>query len=48
MANTIKFSGADGLALQVTKSARAAGLVNKNYDDEATHLTYETSSRTIA
>ena len=36
--NKIKTSGADGLALQVTKPARSAGLVEENSDGEATSL----------
>jgi hypothetical protein len=38
MANQIKSSGADGLALQVTKPAQAAELVKENEDREATYL----------
>jgi hypothetical protein len=38
MANQIKSSGAAGAALQVTKPARAAGLVEENEDGEATYL----------
>jgi hypothetical protein len=38
MANQIKSSGAAGAALQVTKPARAAGLVKENREGEATHL----------
>jgi len=38
VANTIKPSGADGLALQVTKPARAAGLVEETSDGDATYL----------
>jgi hypothetical protein len=38
MTNEIKHSGADGLALQVTKPARSAGLVEENSDGEATML----------
>jgi hypothetical protein len=38
MVNEIKHSGADGLALQVTKPARSAGLVEENSDGEATSL----------
>jgi hypothetical protein len=38
MANQIKSSGADGLALQVTKSARTAELVKENEEGEATYL----------
>ena len=38
MANKIKPSGADGLALQDTKPARAAGLVDENPDGDATYL----------
>ena len=38
MVNEIKHSGADGLALQVTKSTRSAGLVEENSDGEATSL----------
>lgn len=37
MANSIKQSG-DGVALQVTKPARAAGLVEENSEDEPTRL----------
>ena len=36
--NGIKSSGANGLALQVTKPARSAGLVEENSDREATSL----------
>ena len=32
MDNRIKSSGADGLALQITKSARSAGLVEEGSD----------------
>jgi hypothetical protein len=38
MANRIKSSGADGLALQVTKSARSAGLVEEDSEGDATYL----------
>ena len=38
MANQIKASGADGVALQVTTPARAAGLVEEDNDGEATYL----------
>ena len=38
MANQIKSSGADGVALQVTTPARAAGLVEEDNDGEATYL----------
>ncbi|WP_440767462.1 hypothetical protein [Natronorubrum sp. DTA7] len=38
MANQIKSSGADGLALQITKPARASGLVEEDADGEATAL----------
>jgi hypothetical protein len=38
MANQIKSSGAAGAALQVTKPARAAGLVEEDEDGEATYL----------
>ena len=38
MANRIKASGADGIALQVTTPARAAGLVEEDNDGEATYL----------
>ena len=38
MVNEIKQSGTDGLALQVTKPARSAGLVEENSDGEATSL----------
>jgi hypothetical protein len=38
MANTFKPSGADGLALQVTNPARAAGLVEETSDGDATDL----------
>jgi len=38
MANQIKASGADGVALQVTTPARSAGLVEENNDGEATYL----------
>jgi hypothetical protein len=38
MANTIKTSGEDGVALQVTKPARAAGLVEENSEGEPTML----------
>jgi hypothetical protein len=38
MANQIKASGAAGAALQVTKPARAAGLVEENEEGEATYL----------
>ena len=38
MANQIKPSGAAGAALQVTKPARAAGLVKEDKDGEATYL----------
>jgi hypothetical protein len=38
MANQIKSSGADGFALQVTKPARAAELVEEDEDGEATYL----------
>ncbi len=35
--NQIKSSGSDGLALQVTKEARSAGMVEENSDGDATH-----------
>jgi len=38
MANSIKSSGEDGLALQVTKPARSAGLVEENNEGNATYL----------
>ena len=38
MTNQIKASGADGVALQVTTPARAAGLVEEDNDGEATYL----------
>ncbi|WP_436348910.1 hypothetical protein [Natronorubrum sp. FCH18a] len=38
MANQIKSSGTDGLALQITKPTRAAGLVEEDADGEATAL----------
>lgn len=38
MANQIKPSGEDGLALQVTKPARSAGLVEEDDEGEATFL----------
>ncbi len=38
MANKIKSSGEDGLALQVTKPARSAGLVEEDDEGEATFL----------
>ena len=38
MANRIKFSGVDGLALQVTKSARSAGLVEEGSEGDSTYL----------
>lgn len=38
MPNSIKRSGADGVALQVTKWARAAEMVEENSNDEATRL----------
>ena len=38
MPNEIKYSGTDGLALQVTKPARSAGLVEENSGGEATSL----------
>ncbi len=38
MANSIKPSGEDGLALQVTKPARSAGLVEENGEGDATYL----------
>jgi len=38
MPNRIKSSGADGLALQVTNSARSAGLVEENSEGDATYL----------
>ena len=38
MTNRIKSSGADGLALQVTKSARSAGLVEEGSEGDATYL----------
>lgn len=38
MANQIKSSGERGLALQVTKPARAAGLVEEDSEGEATRL----------
>jgi len=38
MANSIKLSGEDGLALQVTKPARSAGLVEENGEGDATYL----------
>ena len=38
MVNEIKHSGADGLALQITKPARSAGLVEENSEGEATSL----------
>lgn len=38
MANQIKSSGAAGLALQITKPARSAGLVEENADGDAVSL----------
>lgn len=38
MMNQIKSSGEDGLALQVTKPARSAGLVDEDDEGEATSL----------
>lgn len=38
MANKIKSSGEDGFALQVTKPARSAGLVEEDDEGEATFL----------
>jgi hypothetical protein len=38
MANQIKSSGAAGAALQVTKPARAAGLVEEDEEGETTYL----------
>lgn len=38
MANTIKPSGEDGLALQVTNPARSAGLVEETEEGDATYL----------
>jgi hypothetical protein len=38
VANQIKSSGEDGLALQVTKPARSAGLVEEDDEGEATFL----------
>jgi hypothetical protein len=38
MVNEIKHSGADGLALQVTRPARSAKFVKENSDGEATSL----------
>jgi hypothetical protein len=38
MPNDIKKNGEEGLALQVTKPARSAGLVEENEDGEATRL----------
>ncbi len=38
MANQIKHSGADGLALQVTEPARSAGLIEEDGDGTATYL----------
>ena len=38
MANSIKPSGEDGLALQVTKPARSAALVEENDEGDATYL----------
>ena len=38
MANQIKSSGADGLALQVTKPARSGGFVEEGDDGDATYL----------
>lgn len=38
MGNNVKQSGADGLALQVTKPARSAGLVEENDEGDATYL----------
>ena len=38
MANQIKSSGADGLALQVTKPARSGGFVEEDGDGGATYL----------
>lgn len=41
MANQIKSSGADGLALQVTKPARSGGFVEEDDDGDATSLADE-------
>ena len=38
MSNKIKTSGADGFALQVTKPARSAGLVEEDSEGDATYL----------
>lgn len=38
MVNQIKSSGANGLALQVTKAARSGGLVEEDDDGDATYL----------
>ncbi len=38
MVNQIKASGADGVALQVTTPARAAGFVEEDNDEEASYL----------
>lgn len=37
MPNSIKDAGADGVALQITKPARAAGLVEEDSDGNATY-----------
>ncbi len=38
MVNQIKASGTEGVALQITRPARAAGLVEETSDGEATYL----------
>jgi hypothetical protein len=35
--NTIKYSGTDGLALQITRAARSAGLVEEDSDGNVTY-----------
>jgi hypothetical protein len=47
MENRIKSSGADGLALQITKSARSAGLVEEGSEGDATYLADVGRSRLI-